>query len=168
MDYCYYDDWFGVLWLFEKVQVNRIEKLESKNIYYRFIGFLFERICWFVRDNKGVANIYISSRSNLSVENLTKYLEEGNGTKFNILLDRIQVIQVIPNERNRLLQLADCCCSALFQSLKFNDKKHFEYMIKLKNKIYSRNKNIESYGLKICPDREYSVEYKNLLKYLNK
>ena len=150
------------------IDTYQIDKLESKNVYFRFIGFLFERICWFARDNRGVVNIFISSRSNLSVEKLNKYLEEGNGSKFDILLDKIQFIQVIPNERKRLLQLADCCCSALFQSLKFNDAKHFEYMLRLKNNIYSRKNNIESYGLKFFPDGKNSIEYINLLNYLDK
>ena len=40
--------------------------IPSNNIYNYFSGHLYERICWFMEENKAVANINISARGNLS------------------------------------------------------------------------------------------------------
>ena len=94
-----------------------IQFIPSNNIYNFFSGYLYERICWYMNDNNGVANINISARGNLSKEKLSNYLNNKNHKKFNIDTSCIKQIKIIPNERKKLLQLADCCCSALFQAL---------------------------------------------------
>ena len=85
----------------------------------------------------------------------------------NLLEWRIQ-IKIIPNERKKLLQLADCCCSALFQALKYSDQKHFNYIKEIKNKLYCKGKNLISYGLKLVPSDSEAIELKNLIDFLEK
>lgn len=150
------------------VNTSSIKFLPSKDIYNYFSGYLFERICWFVNEKKAIANINISSRGNLSKKKLSEYINKKNHDKVNIDASKIKSIKIIPNERKKLLQLADCCCSALFQSLKYHNDSHFEYISKIKNKLYSRKNNLLSYGLKLVPTGSDSAELNALIKYLGK
>ena len=77
-------------------------------------------------------------------------------------------IKIIPNERKRFLQLADCCCSALFQALKYNDTNHFEYVLIKQNNIYIKKNNLLSYGMKLVPSGSNSNELFNLINYIKK
>lgn len=145
-----------------------IQFIPSNNIYNFFSGYLYERICWYMNENNGIANINISSRGNLSKKKLSEYLNNKNHKKFNIDTTRINQIKIIPNERKKLLQLADCCCSALFQALKYNNESHFNYIKRIKHRLYSKNNNVLSYGLKLVPNDSNSIELKNLISYLIK
>ena len=149
------------------VDTKSIQFIPSSNIYNYFSGYLYERICWYMKEVNGIANINISSRGNLSKNKLNNYLNSNNHKKFNIDSKLIKKIKIIPNERKKLLQLADCCCSALFQALKYNDKTHFDYIKTIKDKIYKVNNNILSYGLKIVPSNSNAQELLNLINYLN-
>ena len=150
------------------VDTTNIKHITSNNIYNFFSGYLYERICWFMRDHNGKANINISSRGNLSKKSLSEFINSRNHKKFEIDSTKIKSIKIIPNERKKLLQLADCCCSALFQSLKYNNKTHFEYIKIIKDKFYSNNGKIMSYGIKLVPGNISVIEITNLLNYLNK
>ena len=145
-----------------------IKKIPSNNIYYFFSGYLYERICWFMKDKKGIANISISSRGNLSKESLSKYIKDKNHKKIEIDSTKIKSIKIIPNERKKLLQLADCCCSALFQALRYNYENHFKYIEVIKNKLYCKRNNLISYGLKLVPGDSEARELKSLIEFLAK
>ena len=95
-----------------------------------------------------------------------KKTKNKNHKKFNIDTNCIKQIKIIPNERKKLLQLADCCCSALFQALKYNNNIHFDYIKRIQHKLYSRGSNLLSYGLKLVPNNSNSIELKNLVNYL--
>ncbi len=148
------------------IDTSSITYIPSNNIYFYFSGYLYERICWLMSERNGVANINISSRGNLSKKSLGNFVNSRNHKKFEIDSSKIKTIKIIPNERKKLLQLADCCCSALFQALKYNDKTHFDYIKIIKNKIYSKKGNFISYGLKLVPSSSNSIEIKNLIEYL--
>ncbi len=150
------------------VDTKSIKIIPSNNIYNYFSGYLYERICWYMKEKSGKANISISSRGNLSKKNLSEYLNRKNHKKFNIDVQYIKSIKIIPNERKRLLQLADCCCSALFQALKYNNNIHFNYIKKIKDKIYCKNNNYLSYGLKLVPSSSQAIELKSLIIYITK
>lgn len=150
------------------VDTKCIKLIPSNNIYNYFSGYLYERICWLMKEENATANINISSRGNLSKNNLSNYLNNNNHKKFEIDSFRIKNIKIIPNERKKLLQLADCCCSALFQALKYNNEMHFKYIKEIKNKLYCKNKNLISYGLKLVPSDSNAIELNNLINYLSK
>ena len=150
------------------VDTKCIKMIPSNNIYNYFSGYLYERICWLMEENKGVSNINISARGNLSKKSLSNYLNSNNHKKFEIDSTKIKSIKIIPNERKKLLQLADCCCSALFQSLKYNDSTHFKYIKEIKSKLYCKNNKLISYGLKLVPSDSEAIELKNLINYINK
>ena len=144
-------------------------KINTNEIYNHFSGYLYERICWFVRDKNAVANINISSRGeNLTKANLINFLKKNN-EKFKIDYNKIKTIKIYPNSQKKLLQLADCCCSALGQALKYNDEKHHNYILYLKDKFYMYRKKYLGYGLKYVPGNiEYSKEFNDLIIYLDK
>lgn len=150
------------------INTKSIQLIPSNNIYNYFSGYLYERICFYMNDVNGVANINISSRGNLSKKKLSNYLNNNNHKKFNIDISKIKNIKIIPNERKRLLQLADCCCSALFQALKYNDTNHFEYVLIKQNNIYIKKNNLLSYGMKLVPSGSNSNELFNLINYIKK
>lgn len=150
------------------VDTKCIKLIPSNNIYNYFSGYLYERICWYMNEHNGIANINISSRGNLSKQSLSNYLNNNNHKKFNIDIAKIKSIKIVPNERKRLLQLADCCCSALFQALKYNNEIHYNYVTKKKEKIYYKNNNYLSYGLKLVPSDSQATELKQLITFLSK
>lgn len=148
------------------IDTTKIKFIHSIDIYNHFSGYLFERICWFVKTKNAVANINISSRGNLSKSKLIDFLK-GNNQKFKIDYSKINDIKIYPNAQKKLLQLADCCCSALGQALKYHDNKHCEYIAYLKNKFYCYNKKYLGYGLKYVPgNTDYSNEFNRLIDFL--
>lgn len=150
------------------IDTTKIKFISSSDIYNHFSGYLFERICWFVRDKNAVANINISSRGNLEKQKLIDFLKSSN-KKFSIDYLRINKIKIYPNSQKKLLQLADCCCSALGQALKYNNDKHRRYISYLKPKFYSNNTKYLGYGLKYVPgNTKYSIEFENLIIFLDK
>ena len=103
-----------------------------------------------------------------STEPIQIWLQKSYIFIFNFFYIFILTLTIIPNERKKLLQLADYCCSALFQALKYNNDIHFDYIKRIQHKLYSKGNNILSYGLKLVPNGSNSIELKNLLKFLFK
>lgn len=151
------------------IDTRKINFIESGDIYNHFSGYLYERICWFVRDRQAIANINISSRGeNLTKANLVRFLKT-HESKFKIDYQLINSIKIIPNGKRKLLQLADCCCSALGQALKYNNNMHRDYIVLLKPKLYHYNKKYLGYGLKYVPgNTAYAKEFDGLIIYLDK
>lgn len=150
------------------IDTDEILFLTTTDIYYHFSGYLFERISWFVRDRKAVANINISSRGeNLTKKNLVHFLKK-NHRKFKIDYHRINDIKIIANAKRKMLQLADSCCSALGQAIKYADTKHYKYIYHLKSKLYMYKGNYISYGIKYVPSNvELPLEISNLIDFLD-
>ena len=150
------------------IDTSKIQFINSNDIYNHFSGYLYERICWFVRDKHAVANINVSSRGeSLSKDNLINFLKSHN-SKFNIDYSKIKQLKIYPNSQKKLLQLADCCCSSLGQALKYKDKTHYKYINYIKEKFYKYKNNCIGYGLKYVPGIiNPANEFKDLLAYLN-
>lgn len=148
------------------VNTTCIHLIPSNSIYNYFSGYLFERISWLMRARGGVANIHISSRGNLSKMRLTSYLTSHNDEKFKIDMSRIKTLKIIPNGRKKLLQLADCCCSALYQALRYNDSRHYQYIKEISGKFYTYQGRVKSYGLKLVSGGCEAKEVDGLMRYL--
>lgn len=149
------------------INTTKIKLLPTKKLYNHFSGYLYERICWFLRDKSAVANIFVSSRGNMSKESLTKFLKEH--PKLRIEYSRINQIKVCPNSKKNLLQLADCCCSSLWQALEYKDEKHLNFIFYLKDNFYMYKGKYIGYGLKFVPSSiENQNDCKELIAYLEK
>lgn len=135
------------------VDTDEIKRVPTDKIYYYYSGYLYERICWYMEEQKGVCNINISHRGNLKANDIINYVKNPHA-KHNIDNSKIGTIKAIPNEKRKLLQLADCCCSALGQTLRYQDNTHLKYISKIISKYYRKNKNLLSYGIKIVPKLE--------------
>lgn len=68
--------------------------ISSSNVYNYFSGYLYERICWYMREVDGIANIKISARGNLSKKSLSEYLNNNNHKKFEIDATKIKNIKI--------------------------------------------------------------------------
>lgn len=58
------------------VDTSSIKFIPSKDLYNFFSGYLYERICWYMNEVNGIANVNISSRGNLSKEKLSEYINK--------------------------------------------------------------------------------------------
>ena len=84
------------------IDTNKINFINTNEIYNHFSGYLYERICWFVRDKNAVANINISSRGeNLTKKSLINFLKKNN-EKFKIDYNKIKSIKIYPNSQKKI------------------------------------------------------------------
>ena len=147
------------------IDTRKIKFIPSSKLYYKFSVYLYERIIWLMESKNGVADISISSRSNLNKNNLLDYIKS-SGIKN---LKRINDFKIIPNQNRRFLQLADCCTSALGQALKYRDDAHYLYVKKISKKYYSYKGKYEGYGFKLGPHtRDIPKEVLDILNIINK
>jgi len=149
------------------IDTSKIRLIHSNTLYYHFSGYLYERICWYVRDRKAVANLFISSRGDsLSKAKLTEFLQI-HPKKFTIDYSKINEIKIIPNANKRLLQIADCCCSSLGQALKYKNDLHYHYISFFSDKFYTYSNKYVGYGLKYVPGNlENPLELQDLIAFL--
>lgn len=131
------------------INTTELKTIPSKKVYNYYCGYLFERLTWFLgKDDK--ININISSRGNLNKTDLLDYLKNKT-TTHTIDFSKINEVKIYPNAQKKLLQMADCCCSALGQALKYNDSTHRIYVTTLADKLYRKNKSVNGYGIKVVP-----------------
>lgn len=147
------------------IDTTKMGQTKSERIYPYFLGFLLERVCKFIRYRHAVSNIFISSRNNkLSDKEIIQYVQSEKSSN-EVDTRYIKSIKFVPNANMRLLQLADICCSSLYNALTKNDSKNWYYVIRLKDKIYSQNGKILGHGFKAFPNID-TVRYLFLLKLL--
>lgn len=136
----------------------------NKNQLYFYLGrFLLERISWFCRDNRrnvpegnGQVKVVFSRRGGMSYPEFKLYmtkLKEAGKSKAHWPLIDIEAIEAKDHSRDAGLQLADCGASATasaFECDKFGNVES-QYLHTLRERVYSRNTNYLSYGLKFYP-----------------
>jgi len=136
------------------IDTRKIKFIPSKDMYYYFTEYLYERISKMMIEMNGCASLYISSRSQLNKEDLIGYIKR-RSKKHSIDYSRINLtkeqIKIHPNKQKRILQLADCCCSALGHAIKYNNKQCCDIYKPLLSKCYSRYNHINNYGIKFVP-----------------
>ena len=146
------------------INTYEINKLKSADLYPYFMSYLIERVSYYVTDNKGKCNIFISTRNeNNKQKNL--YLKNELMTKrkyHHILTKCINDIKFIDNRDRNLLQLADVCCSSFAQAIKYNTSQEWEYVLKLKSNLWSYKGMIISYGIKFYPPIEWFKTFPNI------
>lgn len=139
------------------INTYEINKLKSKDLYPYFMSYLIERVSYFVSNNKGKCNIFISTR-NENNQQKTQHLKTelmNKRTYHHIITQCINDIKFIDNRERNLLQLADVCCSSFSQAIKYNNKQEWEYVLKLKSNIWNYRGLIIGYGIKFYPPIEW-------------
>lgn len=145
------------------IDTDKIQHIQSKDMYNYFSGYLYERVSDFMIFKHGKANIKISSRGNLTKQQLYNYLIN-HKQDYSIDFNRVDLknIKIYPNSQKKLLQMADCCCSALGQTLRYNDDTSCEIYKPLLKKHFSSFGNIYNKGFKIVPPHSIPFKYKLL------
>lgn len=129
------------------------------------MSYLIERVTYYVTNNKGTCNIFISTRNeNNKSKNAYLKNELMNKRKYHhILIKCIKNINFFDNRDRNLLQLADVCCSSFAQAIKYNDEQEWEYVIKLKSNIWMYKGLIVGYGIKFYPPIDWFKIFPNII-----
>lgn len=150
------------------INTYEITKLKSKDLYPYFMSYLIERVSYYVSNNKGKCNIFISTRNENSKEK-TEHLKSELMNKrsyHHINIKCINNIKFIDNRERNLLQLADVCCSSFAQAIKYNTPQEWEYVMKLKSNIWNYKGVIIGYGIKFYPPLDYFTKFPEILKII--
>lgn len=146
------------------INTYEINKLKSKDLYPYFMSYLIERVSYYVTNNKGKCNIFISTRNENSKQK-NKYLKNEliNKRRYHHIITKcINDIRFLDNRERNLLQLADVCCSSFAQAIKYNTNQEWEYVLKLKSNIWSYKGLFLGYGIKFYPPIEWFKIFPNL------
>lgn len=149
------------------INTYEIKKLKSKELYPYFMSYLIERVSYYVTNNKGKCNIFISSRNENNKEK-NEHLKKELLSKrhyHNIVSKCINDIKFIDNRERNLLQLADVCCSSFAQAIKYNTPQEWEYVLKLKSNIWNYKGLVLNYGIKFYPPIEWFKKFP-ILSYI--
>ena len=147
------------------INTYQINNLKAKDLYPYFMSYLIERVSYYVSNNKGKCNIFISTRNENNKEK-NNYLKSElmNKRKYHhINIKSINMIKFIDNRDRNLLQLADVCCSSFAQAIKYNTSQEWEYVLKLKSNIWSYKNLIVGYGIKFYPPIEWFEIFPRLI-----
>ena len=150
------------------IDTYKINKLHSKDLYPYFMSYLIERVSYFVTNNKGKCNIFISTRNENSKEK-NNYLcnELMSKRKYHRISTKcINSIKFIDNRDRNLLQLADVCCSSFAQAIKYNTSQEWEYVMKLKSNIWNYKGKFIDYGIKFCPPIDWFQSFPILVQLI--
>lgn len=145
-----------------KDRLNRTPMLTtSQGLYFYSVRFLVERITWYVSDSRGRVDLVFSNRSSLDYDQLghyVRYLQREPSTQVRNVID--DIFTIAPSARKNL-QLADCACGALFNSLEPDRQGSCEpsYLEILKPRLYRYGPKALGYGLKIFSFRPPDVQY---------
>lgn len=139
------------------INTYEINKLKAKDLYPYFMSYLIERVSYYVSNNKGNCNIFISTRNeNNKQKNEHLKNELMNKRKYHhIAINCINNIKFIDNRDRNLLQLADVCCSSFAQAIKYNTPQEWEYVLKLKANLWNYKGLTVGYGIKFYPPLDW-------------
>lgn len=124
-------------------------------LYCHMTRLLLERVSWFARDRgQGKARPIFEYRANMSYDGLKDYLQMLYGWVPPIQMAwpflEWEHFSVQQKRQVRLLQATDALCGALSDALEISRKGFTEprYILSLKTRLWRRNGNLFSYGLK--------------------
>lgn len=140
------------------VDTTSITYLKSKEIYFKYLNYLLERISIYINKSK-IKNFNISSRKGLSYKAIIEGLSQECQ---NIILNQIGRIKILPNKSLQLLQLDDICASSFHQSLKYNTNNTKYYTLQLQKHFFRKNNKLVGYGIKLVPKNGTFKEYYDL------
>lgn len=151
---------------------------EKNTLYYYLTRYLVERLSWMCRDLRprvpegdGRVKIVFSRRGKMSYADFRDYLERLKAdfqTSIHWPVIDIDGIEAQDHSRRAGLQLADIGASSFAAALEIDKYGNCEarYAEILKPRVYSRNGNYLSYGLKLVPGLNDLVLNKEQSKFI--
>lgn len=126
------------------------------------LRLLLERISWIARDNRtngegnGKCRLTFSQCGGLSYEKLEDYLGVLRHEQTEIAWDHLDadVFKILQHKDSPWLRAADTFASSLYRAVELSRYGYCEdrYIKILRPRIYSRNGNYHSYGMKFMPE----------------
>lgn len=148
-----------------KLNLNRTDRNGSPSIvsYNYCCRLLLERVSWLLRDTDRTGDIVLSSRGTSRDNELIQYIKEKLlNYDFNEVANCFDKIKAKSASEWDLLQLADVCATSIFYYHEINRYGFITpcYCYRLKNHVYQRNRNVDSYGMKyydsdMKPSKDY-------------
>ena len=145
------------------------EKFQNtKYLLYRYVTrMLLERVSWLCRDHRqadvgdGFAEIIFSNRTNMSYEDIRKYLrqllQQSADNPQQVQIDRTVIdperISSVEHSKLAGLQVADAVASGFHFAVKVNRYGETEsgYLPYLKKTVYRHQNTVLGYGIKVWP-----------------
>lgn len=135
----------------------------NRRLYRYYTRYLLERVSWITRDSRvhgegnGICKLIFSRAKNLSYDTLKEYLgklKDEHETEIEWSALSAAFMEVTQPIDSVGLRLADAVASGTRCALELSPHGYCEdrYLRLLKPRIYCRNGNYLSYGLKIVPD----------------
>lgn len=161
--------------------------VDKNQLYHYMTRYLIERLSWFCRDFRkyvpegdGRVKIVFSRRGGMNYEDFRNYLTVLRGTfdpdiRIHWPVIDIDGVEAVDHGKRYGLQLADLAVGGLKAALEFDPYGNLEnsYAEALKPKVYERNGNFLSYGVKTVPTcaaiaahRRENVQPADLTKWL--
>jgi hypothetical protein len=153
--------------LIHKPSIREPEKFQNKSyLLYRYATrYLVERVSWCCRDHRktgegdGTAELIFSNRSNMSYDDLRKYLQylEAQTGLFNVQIDwsviKATQVRAINHDQSMGLQVADAVASGFFFGINQNRYGHVEprYVQMMSGRVYCYKGTHFGYGVKFFP-----------------
>jgi len=150
-------------WVFSCVVVDKTHPyitkasgLKEKYALYNYSArLLLERLSWYARDNGDHRALPIFEyRSNTSYDEMKEYFRYLRGwmppTQISWNNLEYRDFKILPKKQSRLLQASDNLCGAVKDGLEYDGYGNIEprYVLTIADRLYRRNRNLFSYGLK--------------------
>jgi len=123
-------------------------------LYCWLLRMMIERLSWFARDRGDQVKLTFGQVRGLDPHKLHDYLDVLRVRDTTIAWEALHLPPRIDTPANRrMLQIADTVCGTLNSALEWDDYGNVEtrYLELLRPRLWIRNGNLKSYGLKVNP-----------------
>lgn len=136
-------------------------------LYFYTVRLLFERLSWYARDHgNGKAVPIFEYRSSTSYSDMQDYIdklscwEPAGAVRISWKNIEHQKFQLLRKDKCALLQASDCVTGTFRDGLEYNrfDMTEPSYFISLKDRLYRRNGELFSYGIKFLHIKPMDIE----------
>lgn len=150
-----------------KIALNKTDRNGPPSIvsYNYCCRLLLERVSWLLRDSNRTGDIVLSSRGTSRDRELIEYIQKLLNYDLNTISNQFNSITSKSASEWDLLQLADVCATSVFHYHETNRYGFITpcYCYRLKDHVYTRSGNSDSYGMKyyasdMKPDSKYFLE----------
>ncbi|MDP2182398.1 MAG: DUF3800 domain-containing protein [Actinomycetota bacterium] len=139
-------------WDTPNVNANGVQQPEY--LYNWLLRMIVERLSWFARDRGDTIKLTFGQVRGLDPRKLHDYLTRLRGLDTTIAWEALHLPPRIDTPANRrMLQVADTVCGTLSSAFEWDNFGNVEtrYLEALRPRLWIRNGNLSSYGLKVNP-----------------